>query len=150
MLPPPPEVARITAEAMFHVVEGEDEDVEAARESFALQHSELAGLYAEVHPRPSSEPRYRGCHSCRAGQYHEHPASAEMYGSWVALMHPWLLTFIHCVSFNLGHSTVPLAARGLLLVLTIYGPVTSCEFAMCMPGVECAVVAGAFLGAHCE
>ena len=58
MLPPPPEVSLLNTEAAFRAVEGEDEDVEAARESAALQHSELLGLYAEVCPGASLNPAY--------------------------------------------------------------------------------------------
>ena len=50
MLPPPPELALINSDAMLLTNTEADEDVGAARESFALQHSELASLYAEVRP----------------------------------------------------------------------------------------------------
>ena len=54
MLPPPPEVALINPDAALLLRGGEDEDVEVTRESFAIQHSELASLHAEVRPHDGS------------------------------------------------------------------------------------------------
>ena len=55
MLGPPPEVARINTGPMFRVLEGEDEDIEAARRVLRPSaHSELAGLYAEAIADPTS------------------------------------------------------------------------------------------------
>ena len=51
MLAAPPEVALINTEAVL-LVEAEDDGIAAARESFALQHAELASLRAEARLLP--------------------------------------------------------------------------------------------------
>ena len=65
MLPPPPEVALMNPDAVLLLCGEEDEDVEVARESFTIQHSELASLYAEVRTQFTArfESMVSGSHS---------------------------------------------------------------------------------------
>ena len=81
MLPPPPEVSVITADTLFNVLEGEDEDVEAARESLALQHSELTVLHDEVccYIACFEHSLYRGSARCHALLS---PIGQELQVSW--------------------------------------------------------------------